>query len=50
MFRSSLAASLIPQIHVRHVIALMLGDGILPADANTGNLIVVSGTLIRDLP
>ncbi|MEO2167285.1 MAG: FG-GAP repeat protein, partial [bacterium] len=28
----------------------MLGDGILPADANTGNLIVVSGTLIRDLP
>ncbi|MEM9177281.1 MAG: hypothetical protein AAGC67_18870, partial [Myxococcota bacterium] len=28
----------------------MLGDGILPEDANTGNLIVISGTLIRDLP
>ena len=28
----------------------MLGDGILPEDANTGNVIVISGTLIRDLP
>ncbi|MCR9093715.1 MAG: integrin alpha [bacterium] len=28
----------------------MLGDGLLPADANTGNVLVLSGTLIRDLP
>ncbi len=28
----------------------MLGDGLLPEDANTGNVIVISGTLIRDLP
>lgn len=28
----------------------MLGDGLLPEDANTGNVIVVSGALIRDLP
>lgn len=28
----------------------MLGDGVAPAAQNTGNLIVISGTLIRDLP
>lgn len=28
----------------------MLGDGLRPEDANVGNLIVVSGTRIRDLP
>jgi hypothetical protein len=28
----------------------MLGDGLSPGTANVGNLIVVSGTLIRDLP
>lgn len=28
----------------------MLGDGVLPSAKNVGNLIVISGALIRDLP
>ncbi|MFT5441758.1 MAG: hypothetical protein ACI8W3_000800, partial [Myxococcota bacterium] len=32
------------------VVNEMLGDGISPGTENTGNLIVISGTLIRDLP
>ena len=28
----------------------MLGDGVAPNAVNVGNLIVISGTLIRDLP
>ena len=28
----------------------MLGDGVLPSATDAGNLIVISGALVRDLP